>query len=333
MSDWRPNSWSNNQPWEEQPWQEEDFQESRGRRARENRKARRAADAGVQERQGWHEQGWVANHEPMPEMTPGTQRWRKLKELERTVIVRDRETAARAEAWNIAASQLAEQHLPQQAMMHERDQAWQAANNALQVQRAQQDMEVKQQLHQLNMHRRWLEQQHAELQARQDQTAASEKQRVDLTAWMRVLEVQRASQDMMAQTLQRQREEMDREVGVLTIAGQCTNAMVEQLKEDLENRERLMAIKENAPWRKSKVLDFKLVKVKDEVEDEETPVPTAEELEALRAMKLVSQPRNVTSSSSQASGSAGPLPPQVCLAGLPLQHSTVPPTSHMEDEC
>ena len=154
MSDWRPNSWSNNQPWEEQPWQEEDFQESRGRRARENRKARRAADAGVQERQGWHEQGWVANHEPMPEMTPGSQRWRRLKELEKTVLVKDRETTARAEAWNAAAAQLAAQHLQQQAVQRERDQAWQAANNALHVQRAQHDMEVNQRMHQLNMHRR-----------------------------------------------------------------------------------------------------------------------------------------------------------------------------------
>ena len=113
MSDWRPNSWSNNQPWEE------DFQESRGRRAREGRKARRAADAGVQERHGWHEQGWVANHEPMPEMTPGSQRWRQLKELEKTVLVRDRETTARAEAWNAAAAQLAAQHLQQQAVQRE----------------------------------------------------------------------------------------------------------------------------------------------------------------------------------------------------------------------
>ena len=122
MSDWQPSSWSSNQPWEgsNQPW-EEDLQESRGRRARESRKARRNADPGVQERRGWHEQGWVADHEPMPEMTPGSQRWRKLKELERTVVFRDRETAARAEAWNTAASQLAEQQLQHQAMMQQRD--------------------------------------------------------------------------------------------------------------------------------------------------------------------------------------------------------------------
>ena len=323
MSDWQPSSWSSNQPWEgsNQPW-EEYLQESRGRRAREGRKARRSADAGVQERRGWHEQGWVANNEPMPEMTPGSQRWRKLKELERTVNFKDREVAARAEAW-------AKQQLQHQAMMHERDLAWQAANDALQVQQARQDMEVKQQLHQLNMHRRWLEQQHAELQARKDEAAVNEKQRADLTAWMRELETQRASQELMAQALQRQRDEMDKEVGVLTIAGKCTHAIVEQLrkdKEDLVERERLMAIKENAPWRKSKVLDLKRVKVdehqekNDEVGDEETPVPTAEELEALRAMRLVSQPRHVGSSSSQALASAGPLPPAVCLASA-LQRS------------
>jgi len=155
MSDWHGSSWSSNQSWEgNNSHLEEDLQESRGRRAREGRKARRGADAGVQERRGWHEQGWVANHEPMPEMTPGSQRWRRLKELERTVNFKDREIAARAEACNTAAAQLAAEHQQHHAMLRERDQAWQAANYALQVQRAQQDMEVKQQMHQLNMHRR-----------------------------------------------------------------------------------------------------------------------------------------------------------------------------------
>jgi hypothetical protein len=346
MSDWHGSSWSSNQSWEgNNSHLEEDLQESRGRRAREGRKARRAADAGVQERRGWHEQGWVANHEPMPEMTPGSQRWRRLKELERTVNFKDRETAARTEACNIAAAQLAQQQQQHHAMLRERDQAWHAASYALQVQRAQQDMEVKQQLHQLNMHRRWLEQQHAELQARQDETAANEKQRVDLTAWMRKLETQRASQEEMAQALQKQREELDKEMSILSTASVCTHAIVEQLKKDqqdlLEREERLMQIKWNAPWRKSKVMDPKRVKVdehrekNDDVGDEETPVPTTEELEALRAMRLVSQPRHGASSSSQASEeTAGPLPPQVCLEGLPLQRNPVLHTSQdLEEEC
>ena len=60
MSDWHGSSWSSNPSWEgnNSPLAE-DLQESRGRRAREGRKARRSADAGVQERRGWHEQGWV----------------------------------------------------------------------------------------------------------------------------------------------------------------------------------------------------------------------------------------------------------------------------------
>ena len=233
MSDWHGSSWSSNQSWEgNNSHLEEDLQESRGRRAREGRKARRGADAGVQERRGWREQGWVANHEPMPEMTPGSQRWRRLKELERTVNFKDRETAARTEACNIAAAQLAEQHQQHHAMLRERDQAWHAASYALQVQRAQQDMEVQQQLHQLNMHRRWLEKQHAELQARQDETAASEKMRVDLTAWMRKLETQRAAQEVMGQALQNQREQLDKEMGILATVADCSKAIVEQLKED-----------------------------------------------------------------------------------------------------
>jgi hypothetical protein len=323
MSHWQASSWSSNQPWEE-----EDLQESRGRRAREARKARRRADAGVQERAGWHEQGWVANHEPMLEMTPGSQRWRKLKELEKTVNNRDKETTARAEAWNIAASQLA-------CVERERDQAWRSANDLLQVQRAQHEMEIQQLLHQLNTQRDWLEQQKAELAGT---AAANKKQRVDLTAWMRQLEAQRAEQELMAQTLQRQREQMDHEGSVLFTAAQCTSAIVEQLRKDqeaLEERERLMAVKQNAPWRQSKV-ELKRMKddVKDDLKDEEeTPVPTAAELEALRAMRLVTQPRSVTSPSRQASGSAGPLPAQVCPAWLPLQPSSATPVSLIEADC
>jgi hypothetical protein len=120
---------------------------------------------------------------------------------------------------------------------------------------------------------------------------------------------------------------------------------VEQLKKDhkdlMEREERLKQIKKDAPWRKSKVMDPKRVKVdehrekNDDVGDEETPVPTTEELEALRAMRLVSQPRHGASSSSQASEeTAGPLPPQVCLEGLPLQRNPVLPTSQdLEEEC
>jgi hypothetical protein len=269
----------------------------------------------------------------------------QIVELERTVNFKDREIAARAEACNTAAAQLAAEHQQHHAMLRERDQAWQAANYALQVQRAQQDMEVKQQLYQRNMHRRWLEEQHAELQARQNETAANEKQRVDLAAWMRKLETQRAAQEVMGQALQNQREQLDKEMGILATAAECSKAIVEQLKKDhkdlMEREERLKQIKGNAPWRKSKVMDPKRVKVdehrekNDDVGDEETPVPTTEELEALRAMRLVSQPRHGASSSSQASEeTAGPLPPQVCLEGLPLQRNPVLHTSQdLEEEC
>lgn len=92
-------SWCDNQQWNtSQPhW---DIQESRGRASRERRNERRAKDPQISSRSHWWEQGWIPESvwrkcweenedgwhwiglPPVPETTPGSQRWRANKELE-----------------------------------------------------------------------------------------------------------------------------------------------------------------------------------------------------------------------------------------------------------
>lgn len=82
-----------------------DLQESRGRKARNSRKERRANDPAAQERRSWWEDGWIPhevyersswrrddsgewrwgdwNPPPAPAVQEGSNRWRKMKELEK----------------------------------------------------------------------------------------------------------------------------------------------------------------------------------------------------------------------------------------------------------
>lgn len=75
-----------------------DIQESRGRAAREARSARRAADAAViHGREKWVQAGQPSSGPEQQSMQPGSQRWRKLKELEETVDRRQELIAEEAE--------------------------------------------------------------------------------------------------------------------------------------------------------------------------------------------------------------------------------------------
>ena len=83
-----------------EPWRSnmQDIQESRGRTAREARSARRAADAAViHGREQWVQAGQPSSGPEQQSMQPGSQRWRKLKELEETVDRRQELIAAEAE--------------------------------------------------------------------------------------------------------------------------------------------------------------------------------------------------------------------------------------------
>jgi len=83
-----------------EPWRSnmQDIQESRGRTAREARSARRAADAAViHGREQWVQAGQPSSGPEQQSMQPGSQRWRKLKELEETVDRRQQLMAEQAE--------------------------------------------------------------------------------------------------------------------------------------------------------------------------------------------------------------------------------------------
>jgi hypothetical protein len=83
-----------------QPWRNDmqDCQESRGRASRETRSARRAADAAVsQQREQWLQAGQPSSGPEQQSMQPGSQRWRKLKELEANVDKRNELMTVQAE--------------------------------------------------------------------------------------------------------------------------------------------------------------------------------------------------------------------------------------------
>ena len=102
-----------------QPWQNEmqDCQESRGRASRDNRSARRAADAAVsQQREQWSQAGQPSSGPSQQAVQPGSQRWRKLKELEANV---DKQH----ELMNVQAEQQHHQFLlRQQSLQQEEEQ-------------------------------------------------------------------------------------------------------------------------------------------------------------------------------------------------------------------
>jgi hypothetical protein len=101
------------------PWRHEmqDVQESRGRASRNNRSVRRAADAAVQQqREEWCQAGQLSSGPSQQSMQPGSQRWRKLKELEANVDKRN-------ELLNMQAGQQHQQFLlRQQSWQHEEEQ-------------------------------------------------------------------------------------------------------------------------------------------------------------------------------------------------------------------
>ena len=112
----------------------QDMQESRGRAARDARSARRAADAAVIH--GWEQ--WVQAGQPSsgPEqqsMQPGSQRWRKLEELEANVDKRNELMSLRQQSLNHEEEQLAKLKnvlVQQQVMLTQQSQflngyAWQ----------------------------------------------------------------------------------------------------------------------------------------------------------------------------------------------------------------
>ena len=83
-----------------EPWRSDmqDSQESRGRVARDARSARRAADAAViHGREQWMQAGQPSSGPEQQSMQPGSQRWRKLKELEETVDRRQQLMSLEAE--------------------------------------------------------------------------------------------------------------------------------------------------------------------------------------------------------------------------------------------
>ena len=101
------------------PWRHEmqDVQESRGRASRDNRSARRAADAAVsQQREQWCQAGQPSSGPSQQAMQPSSQRWRKLKELEANV---DKQH----ELMNVQAEQQHHQFLlRQQSLQYEEEQ-------------------------------------------------------------------------------------------------------------------------------------------------------------------------------------------------------------------
>ena len=83
-----------------EPWRSnmQDIQESRGRAARDTRSARRAADAAViHGREQWLQAGQPSSGPEQQSMQPGSQRWRKLKELEANVDKRNELMTVQAE--------------------------------------------------------------------------------------------------------------------------------------------------------------------------------------------------------------------------------------------
>ena len=97
-----------------------DCQESRGKASRENRSARRAADAAVsQQREEWLQAGQPSSGPEQQSMQPGSQRWRKLKELEANVDKRQELLAVQAEQ---AEQQRQQYCLGQQNLQQEQQQ-------------------------------------------------------------------------------------------------------------------------------------------------------------------------------------------------------------------
>ena len=104
-----------------EPWRSnmQDIQESRGRAARDARSARRAADAAViHGREQWMQAGQPSSGPEQQSMQPGSQRWRKLKELEETVDRRQQLMSLEAEQAEQQRQQffIRQQHLQQEEM-------------------------------------------------------------------------------------------------------------------------------------------------------------------------------------------------------------------------
>ena len=98
----------------------QDIQESRGRAARLARSARRAADAAViHGREQWVQAGQPSSGPEQQSIQPGSQRWRKLKELEANVDRRQQLMSVEAEQVEQERQQL---FLRQQNVQQEEEQ-------------------------------------------------------------------------------------------------------------------------------------------------------------------------------------------------------------------
>ena len=103
----------------------QDVQESRGRSARDKRSARRAADAAVSNgREQWLQAGQPSSGPEQQHMQAGSQRWRKLKELEQNVDKRQELIAVQAE-------QAEQQHRHRQQSLQQEEQQLANLKNVL----------------------------------------------------------------------------------------------------------------------------------------------------------------------------------------------------------